>query len=127
MLSRALKDHQAKQVEHKSVQERRRKEALAAADTLAKELVDTLNYGVETAYKNQKRLDAEAKALQVHASKFVKQTQQWLAMVEGFNRSLKELGDVEHWAKTIESDMKEISMALEYAYTGTISKKSAKT
>eukprot|EP00118_Oscarella_pearsei_P000563 m.5257 g.5257 ORF g.5257 m.5257 type:complete len:127 (+) comp12627_c0_seq1:59-439(+) len=122
MLSRAVKEHQAKQAEHKSIQERRRKEALSAADTVARNLVDALNEGVETAYHNQKKLDAEAKVLQVHATKFVRQTHQWLAMVQGFNQSLKELGDVENWARTIESDMQEISRNLEYAYTGAVQK-----
>jgi hypothetical protein len=45
MLSRALKEHNSKQAELKSVQERRRREAVAAADALAKELVDSLNSG----------------------------------------------------------------------------------
>lgn len=31
--------------------------------------------------------------------------------------SLQELGDVENWAKSIETDMRTISSALEYAYT----------
>lgn len=30
---------------------------------------------------------------------------------------LQELGDVENWAKSIETDMRTISSALEYAYT----------
>jgi hypothetical protein len=39
-------------------------------------------------------------------------------MVEGFNQALKELGDVENWARSIESDMREIAAGLEHAYKG---------
>ena len=79
-------------------------------------LVDHLNVGVAQAYLNQKRLDSEAKQLHLNATNFAKQTQSWLGLIETFNTSLKELGDVENWAKTIESDMRAISSTLEYTY-----------
>lgn len=68
------------------------------------------------AYLNQKKLDAEAKQLHSSAVNFTKQTQQWLNLVENFNSSLKELGDVENWAKTIETEIKTITNALEIVY-----------
>lgn len=67
---------------------------------------------------NQKRLDAEAKLLHQSALTFAKQTQQWLSLVDNFNGALKEIGDVENWAKSMENDLKTISSALEYAYKG---------
>lgn len=36
--------------------------------------------------------------------------------MDSFNKSLKQLGDVENWAKAIESDMRIVSSSLEYAY-----------
>jgi len=78
--------------------------------------VEHLNVGVATAYLNQKRLDSEAKNLNVAANNFSKQTQQWLTLIENFSSALKELGDVENWAKTIEKDMRSITAALEIAY-----------
>lgn len=39
-------------------------------------------------------------------------------MLENFNQSLKELGDVENWARTIETDITTLASALEYAYKG---------
>jgi hypothetical protein len=78
--------------------------------------VDHLNVGVAQAYLNQKKLDAEAKQLHASATNFSKQTQQWLTLVETFSCALKEIGDVENWAKSIEGDVRTISTALEIVY-----------
>lgn len=98
------------------MQEIKRKEACAAASDLTQALVDHLNVGVAQAYLNQKKLDAEAKQLHISATNFAKQTQQWLTLVESFSGALKELGDVENWAKTIEGDVRTITTALEIVY-----------
>lgn len=116
MLSTLVKEHQTKQLARKEEQERKRKEAVVAASNLTHSLVDRLNVRVAQAYLNQKKLDAEAKQLHIHATQFAKQTAQWLHLVESFNQALKELGDVENWAQSIENDMRTISSALEYAY-----------
>uniref|UniRef100_A0A8D2AJ33 Biogenesis of lysosome-related organelles complex 1 subunit 1 n=1 Tax=Sciurus vulgaris TaxID=55149 RepID=A0A8D2AJ33_SCIVU len=47
MLSRLLKEHQAKQNERKELQEKRRREAITAATCLTEALVDHLNVGYE--------------------------------------------------------------------------------
>ena len=78
--------------------------------------MDHLNVGVAQAYLNQKRLDAEAKRLHANATEFAKQTQNWISLVDSFNGSLKELGDVKSWASAIETDMKTVSSVLEYTY-----------
>ncbi|GCB73278.1 hypothetical protein scyTo_0006701 [Scyliorhinus torazame] len=113
-----LKDHQAKQNERKELQEKRRKDAVAAATCLTEALVDHLNVGVAQAYVNQRKLDNKVKTLQIQAAQFAKQTQQWLGMVDNFNQVLKEIGDVENWARSIEMDMRTIATALEYVYKG---------
>ncbi|XP_053144466.1 biogenesis of lysosome-related organelles complex 1 subunit 1 isoform X3 [Hemicordylus capensis] len=89
MLSRLLKEHQTKQSERKELQERRRREAIAAATCLTEALVDHLNVGVAQAYVNQRKLDHEVKTLQIQAAQFAKQTGQWITMVENFNQALK--------------------------------------
>ncbi|XP_053231193.1 biogenesis of lysosome-related organelles complex 1 subunit 1 isoform X1 [Podarcis raffonei] len=73
---------------------------------------------VAQAYVNQRKLDHEVKTLQIQAAQFAKQTGQWISMVENFNQALKEIGDVENWARSIEMDMRTIATALEYVYKG---------
>nr|CAH7728577.1 unnamed protein product [Callosobruchus chinensis] len=116
MLSSMLKEHQGRQAVKKESQETKRREACQAASELTQHLVDHLNVGVAQAYLNQKRLDAEAKQLHTSAAAFGKHTQQWLQLVEQFSGALKELGDVENWAKTIEGDIRTITTALEIVY-----------
>lgn len=116
MLSSLVKEHQTKQQFRKEDQEKKRKEAVAAASAMTHSLIDHLNVKVAQAYLNQKKLDSEAKQLHINATQFAKQTVQWLHLVENFNQALKELGDVENWAQSIEADMRTISNALEYAY-----------
>ncbi|CAI8057938.1 Biogenesis of lysosome-related organelles complex 1 subunit 1 [Geodia barretti] len=118
MLSRMVKEHQERQSTLREEQERKRKAALAAVQKCTHAMVDSLNSGVEKAYENQRKLDREAKALQANSARYVKQTGQWLALVEGFNKSLKGLGDLEQWAKTIETDMRMVVDTLDFAYKG---------
>uniref|UniRef100_A0A914XNM7 Biogenesis of lysosome-related organelles complex 1 subunit 1 n=1 Tax=Plectus sambesii TaxID=2011161 RepID=A0A914XNM7_9BILA len=116
MLGSLAKEHHAKQVVRKELQEKRKSEALVAANNFTQAIVGHLNTRVSHAYSNQKRLDVEAKKLQNNAVNLAKQTTQWLQLTESFNQALKEIGDVENWAKAIESDMQGVSTALEIAY-----------
>ncbi|CAG7831960.1 unnamed protein product [Allacma fusca] len=116
MLSSLVKDHQIKTQALKDEQTRKKKEALAAANSLTQAMVDHLNIGVAQAYINEKRLDAEMRTLTTNAGQFAKQTHQWLTLIENFNTALKELGHVQSWARAIESDVKTITSSLEYVY-----------
>ena len=78
-------------------------------------------FRVAQAYLNERKIDIEARKLQQQSSVFSKNAKDFLKLIEGLNSSLKELGDVETWAKHIESDAKLISAALECAYKGKVS------
>ena len=113
-----VKEHQEKQAAFRDKQDKRRKAALASVHKCTNAMVDSLNSGVEKAYENQRKLDKEAKTLQSHSTRYVKQTTQWLNLVEGFHKNLKSLGDLEQWARTIEADMNTVVETLEFAYRG---------
>ena len=119
MLSRVVKEHHERQGSFREQQEKRKRVALSSVHQCTSAMVDSLNGGVEKAYENQRKLDKETKALQQHSAKYVKQTTQWLNLIEGFHKNLKSLGDLEQWSRTIETDMRTIVATLEYAYQGT--------
>eukprot|EP01112_Ceratiomyxa_fruticulosa_P017558 TRINITY_DN5482_c0_g1_i3.p1 TRINITY_DN5482_c0_g1~~TRINITY_DN5482_c0_g1_i3.p1 ORF type:complete len:129 (-),score=32.49 TRINITY_DN5482_c0_g1_i3:104-490(-) len=116
MFSKLLKEHQAKQSVIREENERLRKVAVNSVPPVTSGLVDSVNGGVAAVFANQRKLEAEARNLQQNANRFAKQTQQWVTLLEGFNTSLKEIGDIENWAKTIEQDMLSIASSLEYVY-----------
>ena len=73
-----------------------------------------VNGGVAKIHRNQQEVETKAKELHAQTSQFAKQTAQWLQLVERFNASYEELGDVEQWTKGVESDLQTISTSLEY-------------
>ncbi|KAL4655712.1 biogenesis of lysosome-related organelles complex 1 subunit 1-like [Arapaima gigas] len=105
MLSRLLKEHQAKQNERKELQERRRREAIAAATCLTEALVDHLNVGTCRCHTKQHTPLEPSDKQQLHALCHT----QTLVL---------EIGDVENWARSIEMDMRTIATALEYVHKG---------
>eukprot|EP01111_Echinosteliopsis_oligospora_P002893 TRINITY_DN1462_c0_g1_i1.p1 TRINITY_DN1462_c0_g1~~TRINITY_DN1462_c0_g1_i1.p1 ORF type:complete len:147 (-),score=58.85 TRINITY_DN1462_c0_g1_i1:83-472(-) len=116
MYSKLLRDHQIKQSSIRDENEKLRKKAIASVSVVSSGLMDSVNGGVVAVFSNQKKIEQEARSLQVHANRFSKQTTQWLSMIDNFNSALKELGDLENWAKTIEEDILQISSSLEYVY-----------
>ncbi|KAH9404333.1 biogenesis of lysosome- organelles complex 1 subunit 1 [Tyrophagus putrescentiae] len=111
-LSSMLKEHQLKQIK----KQQKRNAAVASSVHFTTKVVNHLNDGIAQTYLNQRKLDSEAKQLVANIDQFSRSINQWLTLMNGFNDSLKQLGDVENWAKVIENDMKEISCILEYVY-----------
>ncbi|XP_003743308.1 biogenesis of lysosome-related organelles complex 1 subunit 1 [Galendromus occidentalis] len=116
MLANILKEHNQRAAQRRDELEHKRKVAINATNQFTSLMMDHLNVGVAQAYLNQKKLDAEAKQLHAHSQQLLRQTEQWTSLLDNFHKTLKEIGDVENWAKIIETDMKSISSALEYAY-----------
>lgn len=75
--------------------------------------MDAINGGAATVWHNQQQLEAEARLLHQQTQRLAKQSSQWVASYQGFHQALKDLGDVENWAKAIESDMAFIHSALD--------------
>jgi hypothetical protein len=120
MLGVLLKEHQAKQELLRQENESRRKRAVASVDRVTNGMMDSVNAGVARVFTNQKKIEAQAVQLQNQTERFTKQTAQWIQLIDNFNQSLKEIGDIENWARTIETDMRTIAGALEYVHKNTV-------
>mmetsp|Transcript_30390 Transcript_30390/g.47607 ORF Transcript_30390/g.47607 Transcript_30390/m.47607 type:complete len:145 (-) Transcript_30390:84-518(-) len=114
MLSSLVKEHNSKQSKLKEVNEQYRKEALGAIETATNLSTDNVSESVNEVFATQRKLEKEVKGLQTNTAHFARQTHQWLDMIHGFNGSLKEVGDFQNWAKTVEWDMRNIASALDY-------------
>jgi len=119
MLSNLIKEHQAKQDQLRQENEQRRKAVLYSVEATTNSMMDSVNMGVAKVFANQRRIEVQAVKLQSQTDRFAKQTAQWLQLIENFNQTLKEIGDVENWARAIENDMKEIASGLEYVHRNT--------
>jgi len=112
MLSSIAKEHQQQQQVRKQDLEKKRVHAVESTNKFSQFVLDTLNKEVSEAFVNQKKIDAKVKQLNQNSTQFVKQSQQWIHLLENFNTALKELGDVENWSKKIETDMQIINTTL---------------
>jgi hypothetical protein len=93
--------------------EKQRREAVAAVGAVTDGLANAVNDGVARIFVAQRKIDAESRALQANAAKFAKQTAAWIKLVDQFNTALKEVGDIQTWAKTIEADLQVVCATLE--------------
>ena len=90
-----------------------RREALSAVSNLTDALVDAVNSGVVEVFENQKRVEDEARELLTQATRFQKQTAQWVTSLHTFDQELREIGDFENWLKSMEHDLNNLGSALE--------------
>lgn len=112
MLSSLAKEHQQQQQIRRQELEKKRVRAIESTNNYSTFILNSLNKEVSEAFVNQKKIDAKVKQLNQNTTQFVKQSQQWIHLLENFNTALKELGDVENWSKKIETDMHIINTTL---------------
>ncbi|KAJ1924619.1 hypothetical protein IWQ60_005066 [Tieghemiomyces parasiticus] len=118
MLSQILRDHQARQATLRKENDQLRAQASQSIKVLSSAMTANAQVKTSQLVRNQKELDKEAADLAVQVAKYTQQTKQWLQSVHLFNDALKELGDVQSWATTIERDMLEIAATLEFVHQG---------
>merc|ERR1719171_3013359 len=99
MLSALVKEAKARRAELAAENDHRRQEAVAAVAAATGAAMDAINSGAATVWHNQQQLEAEARLLNQQTERLAKQSAQWAASYQGFHHALKDLGDVENWAK----------------------------
>lgn len=97
----------------KEQNDKHRRDALVAVGAVTEGLANAVNDGVARIFVAQRKIDAESRQLQTNAGKFAKQTAAWIKLVDQFNTALKEVGDIQTWAKTIEADLQVVCATLE--------------
>ncbi|OBZ81790.1 Biogenesis of lysosome-related organelles complex 1 subunit 1 [Choanephora cucurbitarum] len=116
-LAEILKAHQQKQANTRKENEQLKQSAIRSTQELTDALSDYAS--VSQVFLKQKELEQQSRKLANQTTKYANQTQQWLTLVDNFNMSLKELGDVRNWAEMMEYDMKTIMTTLEFVHQGT--------
>ncbi|KAJ1983266.1 hypothetical protein H4R34_001388 [Dimargaris verticillata] len=117
-LATLLKDHQAKQLARRKDNETLRADASEAIKTLSTTLTEDVQQKVSVILSQQQEIERKTSELAGHTKKYALQTEKWLRSVQQFNDALKELGDVKHWAETMERDMLEVAATLEFVSQG---------
>jgi small-conductance mechanosensitive channel len=117
-----VREHAVSRQAMKEENEELRKVVLASVGEVSSGLLDSVNKEVAQAFVNEKLIESEIVKLQAETAEFVKRSQQWVALVSSFNTSLKEIGDVENWSRTIESDMNDVAARLEQLHAQRVPK-----
>ncbi|KAF5404113.1 Biogenesis of lysosome organelles complex 1 subunit 1 [Paragonimus heterotremus] len=104
MLSAVLKEHQATQLRQKMLILYKRQLMSKAVDDLVVVLLRAVDENVCKTYHNQRRLSTEIKQLTAKVQVYNQQVKEWLRLVDDFNKTFKELGDVENWTARMERD-----------------------
>lgn len=69
--------------------EKAKKDAIQKAVRVSDLLVDAVNGGVQESFVNQKLIELEIRALSTTITRFMKQTDQWLAATHALNTAVK--------------------------------------
>jgi len=108
MFDGILKEYDSKKKIIEKENEITKKNLKQLADPLTKDLLVNLNTQVAVLHANQQIIDKETKQLRNECLTFYKEAKGWIGIYDELNESLKQLGDVVHWAKAIENDLQQV-------------------
>jgi len=108
-----MKAHKSKMALIRAENEQRYKAVSARVATASTSLVDAVNRDVIDIFNMEQRIEATIKDVLSQTEQFHKKMQAWGDLFVRFNKGLKELGDVQHWASCIETDLNDTLGILE--------------
>ncbi|XP_021909811.1 biogenesis of lysosome-related organelles complex 1 subunit 1 [Carica papaya] len=88
-LLKLLQDHQKNSLRLRENTEKAKKDAIRNAVRVSDLLVDAVNGGVQECFLNEKRIEMEIRALTSTITRFMRQTDQWLAASHAINTAIK--------------------------------------
>ncbi|EGD75368.1 hypothetical protein PTSG_06445 [Salpingoeca rosetta] len=118
MLSDLVREHSEAKARAKAEAAEAKASASQHLQELAAAVVADLNTEVSQVFANQQHIDKEIQAMQAALAKQKRTAAKWATSVKKFNQALKEIGDVENWAATLENDMRKVVDAIQIAKRG---------
>ncbi|PIA14538.1 hypothetical protein COEREDRAFT_46789 [Coemansia reversa NRRL 1564] len=115
-LTEIVREHQGAQLEHRRHTENLRKTAVRDIGDLCDVATTSLSTQLGSVLENQREIESLARDCAHLVQQHVRSTTKWTKLVDQFNGSLKELGDVQNWAQVIERDMLDVAATLEIVH-----------
>jgi hypothetical protein len=113
LLSDMSKAHKIRMSQLKDDAAARQKTLVASSAAAAHALVESSNRDIVSMFNTESQIEQRLKEAQAATAEFHKKMAQWATLFSKMNQGLKEVGDVGHWAETIEVDMIETVRILE--------------
>lgn len=105
--------HKHKISQLKDVSEAQFRALSNSASVACQSLVESSNAEVIEIFNAESKIEQQIKDVTQQTEQLHKKMQQWAQLFVKFNRSLKEVGDVQHWSHMVEVDMVETVKILE--------------
>ncbi|KAJ3449421.1 bloc-1 complex subunit [Anaeramoeba flamelloides] len=114
MLTDLIKEHD--KIKHKTQKECEQKwqDIKKMSKGVTTHLHNSITEGVNVVFHNQRHLEIELNKLQTQIGKFYKESDQWKDLIKKINEPLKELGDVENWMRTIDQNLKDLVLCVNF-------------
>ena len=112
MFNSILREHR---VQHSAAEKKyleSKANAQQNAEQLSTAVTNDLSNSIGLVYRNQRRIENEAKKLQANTLKFSKQLEQWQNQYNLYNNALKQLGDINNFVTIIDQDLSSIAVSL---------------
>ncbi|KAJ1880788.1 hypothetical protein LPJ66_011433 [Kickxella alabastrina] len=116
-LSDIMRDHASGLLDHKRASEQLRKDAIKDIGDLCDTATSSLSAQLTRVLSNQREIESLSRDCAHLVQQHVRSTAKWTKLVDQFNASLKELGDVRNWAEVIERDMLDVAATLEIVHS----------
>jgi DNA polymerase II small subunit/DNA polymerase delta subunit B len=112
MFNSILREHRSQHASSVKKSEEIKSDCTSAANKLSNTLSSQLASEIGLVYRNQRRIENEAKKLQGNTLKFNKQLEQWQQQYNQYNNEIKQLGDINNFVNMIDQDLSALAVSL---------------